>query len=143
MAEPVIDREPVTVAGRGEATVPPMRTRLLVVLLALVVMTVVPPESVLAESVGSVVGQVASCVEPGAVLRDIGTRDEATDCADGFAPRSVPPLLVAALLVLLAALVARPARARRGHAWLSASRWRLADAASGAVAPWRAPPSPV
>lgn len=120
-----------------------MRTRLIVVLLTLVVMTVVPPESVLAESVGSVVGQVASCVEPGAVLRDVGSRDEATDCADGFAPRSAPPLLIAALVALVAVFVARPDRSRRGRAALSASRWRLADAASGATAPWRAPPSPV
>lgn len=120
-----------------------MRIRLVVVLLALVAMTAVPPESVLAESVGSVVGQVASCVEPGAVLRDAGARDEAGDCADGFAPRSTPPLLVAAVLLLLVALVTRAVGRRRGRATLSASSWRLTDAASGATAPWRAPPSPV
>lgn len=120
-----------------------MRTRLLVVLLALVAMTAVPPESVLAESVGSVVGQVASCVEPGAVLRDAGVRDGSPGCADDLAKRVTPPVVAVLAALVLATLVARWAAARRDRAPLSSQRWRLVDAAAGASAPWRAPPLPV
>jgi hypothetical protein len=89
------------------------------------------------------VGQVASCVEPGAVLRDASAHADADGCPEGSTRRSAPPLLIAAVVVLLAALVARSGRSRRARAMLSASSWRLADAASGSTAPWRAPPSPV
>jgi len=129
--------------GESGATIPAMRVRVLLVLVAMWTMAAVPPEAVLVRPAGSA-GQVASCVEPNGVLRETSERDHVEACADDAIGGPTGPLLgVVAVLVLAVALLVRSRHVRRTRPLLSAARWRLADAVAGSVAPWRGPPLPV
>jgi len=119
-----------------------MRTRVLVVLVALVAMALAPSEAVLAESTGSVVGQVASCIEASGLARDL---DDASAQGQCDAVPRIPPgsTLLPIAVLALATVLAASLRVRHRRPALSAQRWRLVDAVAGPGAPWRAPPLPV
>jgi hypothetical protein len=117
-----------------------MRVRLLVVLLAFVAMAAIPSEAMLADDVGSVVGQVASCVEPSGLMRDGAGRTAATECADLLASPPVPAL-VAIVPVVALALVGLALGARTRRAAARGQAWRLGDAVVRCGVPWRAPPA--
>ena len=92
-----------------------MRTRVLVVLLALVAMAVVPAESLMAESAGSVVGQVASCIEPSGLVRGAEDGVSGASCGDHLRAGTAPSVLAVTFLVgaALAVAASRSGRRRR------------------------------
>jgi hypothetical protein len=116
-----------------------MRVRLALLLFALVALVAVPSDASLTGSSGSIVDQVASCVEPNAVARDIRADPIlGQSCRDG-APLRVRVAVLLAVLGLAGLLQGAAGRERRR----ADIGWRPSLVAPRTSAPGRAPPLPV
>ncbi len=135
----VVRNVPEQGAARGSdggrtASLAPVRIRWLVILLAVVATVAIPAEVATEASVGSVVDQVSSCLQPNAVARDVA--HEAT----GALVQAVPGPLTSLAIVVLAGLAGIGSGAIALGRRRRAERWQYVVPRAWAGSGLRAPP---